>query len=60
MILRGQIVLPQIVVSIILHGPHNHVGHMGVAKTFDAIQKTVYWPGFFKAFCACCEIYAKK
>ena len=35
---------------------------MGVAKTFDAIQKTFYWPGFFKAveeFCASCELCAK-
>ncbi len=35
---------------------------MGVAKTFDIIQRKFYWPGFFKAvedFCARCEICAK-
>ena len=59
---RDQIVLPRYAASIILQEAHNQVGHMGVAKTFDAIQKTFYWPGFFKAvekFCASCELCAK-
>lgn len=36
---------------------------MGVAKTFNIIQRRFYWPGFFKAvedFCARCEVCAKK
>ena len=52
---RDQIVLPQFAAFIILQEAHNQVGHMGVDKTFEAIQKTFYWPGFFKAveeFCA--------
>ena len=59
---RDQIVLPQFVTPIVLQEAHDQVGHMGVAKTFEAVQKIYYWPGFFKAveeFCACCELCAK-
>ena len=59
---RDHFVLPQFAASIILQETHNQVGHMGVAKTFDAIQKTFYWSGFFKVveeFFASCELCAK-
>ena len=46
----------------ILDEAHCQVGHLGVAKTFEMIQRKFYWPGFFKAveeFCKSCEICAK-
>eukprot|EP00794_Sanderia_malayensis_P013568 gene13568-14969_t len=59
---RYQVVLPKFIAPTILKEAHEQVGHMGVAKTFDFIQRRFYWPGFFKSvenFCACCEICAK-
>ena len=59
---RQQVVLPIFITPTILKEAHEQIGHMGVAKTFDIIQKRFYWPGFFKAvenFCARCELCAK-
>ncbi len=36
---RNQIVLPNFVTKTILKEAHEQVGHLGVAKTFDVIQK---------------------
>ncbi len=59
---REQIVVPTYVASNILQEAHFQVGHLGVAKTFEMIQRKFYWPGFFKAveeFCRNCEVCAK-
>eukprot|EP00794_Sanderia_malayensis_P002500 gene2500-2883_t len=59
---RYQVVLPKFITPTILKEAHEQIGHMGVAKTFDFIQRRFYWPGFFisvENFCACCEICAK-
>eukprot|EP00795_Rhopilema_esculentum_P003857 gene3857-15156_t len=55
---RLQIILPKFITPRFLEEAHEQVGHMGIAKTFDAIQRTFYWPGFFKSvekYCASCE-----
>ena len=62
---REQIVVPTYLTHIILDDAHCQyvtVGHLGVAKTFEMIQRKFYWLGFFKAveeFCKNCEICAK-
>ena len=41
---------------------HQQVGHLGIAKTFEMIQRGFYWPGFYKdveTFCKSCEICAR-
>ena len=41
---------------------HEEIGHFGVHKTFDALQKNFYWPGFYRsveAYCRGCETCAK-
>ena len=43
----------------ILKDAHQQVGHLGIAKTFEMIQRGFYWPGFYKdveTFCKSCEI----
>ena len=54
--------VPTYVASNILQEAHCQVGHLGVAKTFEMVQRKFYWPGFFKAveeFCRNCEVCAK-
>ena len=41
---------------------HQHVGHLGIAKTFEMIHRRFYWPGFFRdieEFCKNCEVCAR-
>ena len=41
---------------------HRQVGHLGVAKTFEMIQRRFFWPGFFKTteeFCKSCKVCAR-
>ena len=45
---REQVVVPLYAVPNMLEEAHRQVGHAGVAKTFDMIQRKFYWPGFFK------------
>ncbi|CAB3986622.1 Transposon Ty3-G Gag-Pol poly [Paramuricea clavata] len=59
---REQIVVPTYLTPNILEEAHCQVGHLGVAKTFEMIQRKFYWPGFFKAveeFCRNCEVCSK-
>ena len=59
---REQIVVPTYLTHNILDEAHCQVGHLGVGKTFEMIQRKFYWPGFFKVveeFCKNCEICAK-
>ena len=59
---REQLVVPLHTVPNVLEEAHRQVGHAGVAKTFDMIQRKLYWPGFFKSveeFCRSCEVCAK-
>ena len=59
---REQVVVPLYAVSNVLEEAHRQVGHAGVAKTFDMIQRKFYWPGFFKSveeFCRSCEVCKK-
>ena len=59
---RLQIILPKFITPMFLEEAHEQVGHMGITKTFDTIQRTFYWPGFFKSveeYCASCERCAK-
>ena len=46
----------------ILNDAHQQVGHLGVAKTFEMVQRGFYWPGFFEdveEFCKNCEVCAR-
>ena len=46
----------------ILEEAHGQVGHLGIAKTFEMVQRNFYWPGFFidvKKYCRNCETCAK-
>ncbi len=57
-----QIVIPQFLTSKILKEVHESIGHFGVHKTFDMIQRRFYWPAFHKAvedYCSSCELCAK-
>ena len=59
---REQVVVPLYTVPNVLEEARRQVGHAGVAKTFDMIQRKLYWPGFFKSveeFCRLCEVCAK-
>ena len=59
---RDQIVVPTYLAPSILEEAHCQVGHLGIAKTFEMVQRKFYWPGFFKAveeFCRNCEVCAK-
>ncbi|CAB4013729.1 Transposon Ty3-G Gag-Pol poly [Paramuricea clavata] len=42
---REQIVVPTYLTPNILEEAHCQVGHLGVAKTFEMIQRRFYWPG---------------
>jgi hypothetical protein len=57
-----QIVVPKLASPAILKDAHQQVGHLGIAKTFEMIQRGFYWPGFYKdveTFCKSCEICAR-
>ena len=57
-----QIVVPKFAFRPIVKDAHQHVGHLGIAKTFEMIQRKFYWPGFFKdveEFCKNCEVCAR-
>ena len=57
-----QIVVPKLASPGILKDAHQQVGHLGIAKTFEMIQRGFYWPGFYKdveTFCKSCEICAR-
>ena len=59
---REQVVVRLYAVPNVLEEVHRQVGHAGVSKTFDMIQRKFYWPGFFKSveeFCRSCEVCAK-
>ena len=59
---RSQIVIPKFFLEKILHQIHNQIGHFGIHKTFDMLQKRFYWPGFHndvENFCKSCEICIK-
>ena len=59
---RSQIVLPKFASFTILKEAHRQVGHLGVAKTFEMIQRRFFWPGFFKTteeFCKSCKVCAR-
>ena len=59
---RSQIVLPKFASVTILKEAHRQVGHLGVAKTFEMIQRRFFWPGFFKTteeFCKSCKVCAR-
>jgi hypothetical protein len=59
---RDQIVVPTYLPPSILEEAHCQVGHLGIAKIFEMVQRRFYWPGFFKAveeFCRNCEVCAK-
>ena len=45
---RDQIVIPAYLTAGILEEAHGQVGHLGIAKTFEMVQRNFYWPGFFK------------
>ena len=56
---RSQIVIPKFFSPKILHQIHAQIGHFGVHKTFDMLQKRFYWPGFHsdvENFCKSCEV----
>ncbi len=57
-----QIVVPKFASPAIMKDAHQQVGHLGIAKTFEMIQRGFYWPGFYKdveTFCKSCEICAR-
>ncbi|CAB3982733.1 Transposon Ty3-G Gag-Pol poly [Paramuricea clavata] len=57
-----QFVVPKLASPAILKDAHQQVGHLGIAKTFEMIQRRFYWPGFYKdveTFCKSCEICAR-
>ena len=59
---RDQIVIPAYLTAGILEEAHGQVGHLGIAKTFEMVQRNFYWPGFFKdveKYCKNCETCAK-
>ena len=61
---RDQIVIPAYLTAgiYILEEAHGQVGHLGIAKTFEMVQRNFYWPGFFKdveKYCKNCETCAK-
>ena len=43
-----QIVVSKFASRRILNDAHQQVGHLGVAKTFQMVQRGFYWPEFFK------------
>ena len=55
-----QIVVPKFASPAILRDAHQQVG---IAKTFEMIQRTFYWTGFYKdideEYCKSCELCAK-
>ena len=56
---RSQIVIPKFFSKRIIHQVHTLIGHFGIHKTFDLLQKRFYWPGFHndvENFCKSCEI----
>ena len=59
---REQIAVPTYLTHNILDEAHCQVGHLGVAKTLEMIQRKFYWSCFFERveeFCKNCEICAK-
>ena len=57
-----QIVVPKFAFRPIVREAHQHVDHLGIAKTFEIVQRRFYWPGFFKdvgEFCKNCEVCAR-
>ena len=43
-----QIVVPKFAFRPIVKEAHQHVGHLGIVKTFEIIQRRFYWCGFFR------------
>ena len=59
---RTQIVVPGGMQKKVVAQAHLNCGHMGVAKTFEQVQRNYYWPGFSKTvelFCKVCDICAR-
>ena len=59
---RLQIVVPRFLAKRVLKEIHESIGHFGVHKTFDMVQRHFYWPSFHKdveEYCASCELCAK-
>ena len=57
-----QIVVPRFLAKRVLKEIHESIGHFGVHKTFDMVQRHFYWPSFHKdveEYCASCELCAK-
>eukprot|EP00794_Sanderia_malayensis_P006722 gene6722-7482_t len=60
--IRTQIVVPEGMQKKVIAQAHSTCGHMGVAKTFEQVQRNYYWPGFNKAvevFCKTCDTCAR-
>ena len=60
--IRVQIVVPEEMQKKVVTQAHLNCGHMGVAKTFEQVQRNYYWPGFSKSvevFCKACDICAR-
>ena len=43
-----QVVIPKYYAPKIINQVHNQLCHLGIHKTFDAIQNRFYWPGFHR------------
>ena len=59
---RIQIVVPEGMQKKVVAQAHSICGHMGVAKTFEQVQRNYYWPGFNKSvevFCKVCDTCAR-
>ena len=59
---RLQVVVPKYISAKILQEVHAQIGHLGIHKSFEMLQRKFYWPGFHKdveEFCKSCEICAK-
>eukprot|EP00794_Sanderia_malayensis_P001575 gene1575-1741_t len=57
-----QVIVPEVLRMEVLQKVHETVGHMGIKKTFSAIQERFYWPRFFRdteTFVNGCEVCLK-
>ena len=59
---RLQVVVPKYISAKVMQEVHAQIGHLGIHKTFEMLQRKFYWPGFHKDvedFCKSCEVCAK-
>ena len=60
---RLKVVVPKYISAKVLQEVHAQIGHLGIHKSFEMLQRKFYWPGFHKdveEFCRSCEICAEK